>query len=254
MQVTIIGSGNVGTVMGRELVQKGHSILQVCSRQPAHAESLAAELGAVPVSDLSMIDKSADLYLLTVADDAIPAVAAQLKLDDRPVLHTAGSVSKDVLETVSSRYGVLWPMKMIRKSMMELGVVSIIVDGNSDAMIEQADRFARLFSNNVTRADDALRVKMHMIAAVTSNFTNHLYHLAAAYCELENIDFGIFYPIIEETAKQVQHAHPSQVQAGPAFRGDAKTVKKHIDLLHNHPALEKLYEMISLSITQQASV
>jgi predicted short-subunit dehydrogenase-like oxidoreductase (DUF2520 family) len=254
MQVTIIGSGNVGTVLGRELVQKGHTIRQVYSRNAMHASTLAGELNAQTVSDLSLIDTDADWYLLTIRDDAIPAVAAQLFLGDKPVLHTAGSVSKDVLKTVSTRYGVLWPLKMIRRSMMQLGAVSIVIDGNSDDMIGQTAQLALQFSGNITRADDELRVKMHMIAAVTSNFTNHLYHLAAEYCARESIDFGVFYPIIEETAKQIQHSHPSQVQAGPAFRGDMKTVETHLQLLSDYPALEKLYEMISLSIIRKTSV
>jgi predicted short-subunit dehydrogenase-like oxidoreductase (DUF2520 family) len=254
MQVTIIGSGNVGTVLARALVQKGHTIRQVYSRNAENAGILAAELGAQPVSGLSIIERDADLYLLTVTDDAIPAVAAQLRLGDKPVLHTAGSVSREVLRTVSTRYGVFWPMKMIRKSMMDLGLVSIVIDGNSDEIIGQAEHLARQLSATVTRADDAQREKMHLVAAVTSNFTNHLYHLAAEYCEREGIDFGIFYPIIEETAKQVQHAHPSQVQAGPAFRRDIKTVAKHKQLLREYPDLEKLYEMISLSILEKISV
>lgn len=254
MQVTIIGSGNVGTVLGRMLVQKGHAIRQVYSRNTVHAQTLAAELNAEPVSTLSDIDRDADLYLVTIKDDAIPLVAAQLILGDKPVLHTAGSVSREILKTVSTRYGVLWPLKMIRRSMRELGAVSIVIDGNSDEMITQTDQFARMFSNTVTRADDAQRVKMHLVAAVTSNFTNHLYHLAAEYCEREQIDFSIFYPIIEETAKQIQHSHPSQVQAGPAFRGDTETIQKHVQLLHGYPVLQKLYEMLSLSITQKTSV
>jgi predicted short-subunit dehydrogenase-like oxidoreductase (DUF2520 family) len=254
MQVTIIGSGNVGTVLGRALVQKGHTIRQVYSRNAENARILAAELGAQPVSGLSIVDSDADLYLLTVTDDAIPEVAAQLRLGDKPVLHTAGSVSREVLRTASTRYGVFWPMKMIRKYMMELGLVSIVIDGNSDEIIDEAEHLARQLSATVTRADDAQREKMHLVAAVTSNFTNHLYHLAAEYCEREGIDFGIFYPIIEETAKQVQYAHPSQVQTGPAFRRDIKTIEKHKQLLRHYPGLEKLYEMISLSILEKTSV
>jgi predicted short-subunit dehydrogenase-like oxidoreductase (DUF2520 family) len=254
MQVTIIGSGNVGTVLGRSLAQQGHSIRQVYSRNPKHAGILATELGARPVSDLSVIDTGADLYLLTITDDALPAVAAQLLLGDKPVLHTAGAVSRDVLKSVSTRYGVLWPMKMIRGSMMELGAVSIVIDGNTDEMIEKTRQFASQFSTTVSIADDNSRIKMHMIAAVVSNFTNHLYHLSAEYSEREGIDFSIFYPIIEETARQVQHSHPSQTQAGPAFRGDIKTVEKHKQLLLEYPALERLYEMISFSILEKTSV
>jgi hypothetical protein len=48
------------------------------------------------------------------------------------VIHTAGSVSKEILKTSSDKYGVLWPMKMIRKPMNTLEPVTIVVDGNTD--------------------------------------------------------------------------------------------------------------------------
>ena len=115
MQVTIIGSGNVATVLGRLLIEKGHRVAEVYSRNPAHAASLANQLQATAVSDLSLLGRRSDFYLLAVTDDALPAVASTLSLPGKLLLHTAGSVSKDVLKNVSDQYGVLWPMKMMRR-------------------------------------------------------------------------------------------------------------------------------------------
>ena len=248
MQVTIIGSGNVATVLGRLLIEKGHTIKQVYSRNTAHAADLAKQFQAEAVSTLKVLDANADLYLLAVTDDALPEVAAQLSLGDKLVVHTAGSVSKEVLNKASINYGVLWPMKMIRRSMKTLEPVTVVVDGSSDPVICAVEKIAQLFSPLITRADDTTRVKMHMLAAITSNFTNHLYHLAADYCAAENIDFTFFYPLIEETAQRIQTTHPKQVQAGPAFRGDKQTLDKHKQLLAKYPRLEKLYQALSVSI------
>ncbi len=253
MELTIVGSGNVGTVLGRSLKQKGFSIRQVYSRNPTHAAELAGELNAEAVADLSLIDDKADIYLVTVTDDAIQAVAGHLSLGDKLVVHTAGSVSKEVLHNVSSRYGVLWPMKMIRKTMHELGPVNIVIDGNTETAVQQIQQLAGQFSDNITVAGDEMRLKMHLVAAVVSNFTNHLYHLAADYCLAEQIDFRSFYPIIEETVKQVQHTHPALVQAGPAFRKNTKTLEKHSRLLQEYPSLKKLYDTLSDSIMQTSA-
>ncbi len=250
MRVTIIGSGNIATVFGRILFENGHSILQVFSRNAVHADELAKQIGARSVSDLNMINTNADLYLLTVTDDALASVADKLLLKDKLVVHTAGSVSKEILKTVSSRYGVLWPMKMIRKSMTSLIPVTIVVDGSSEAVTVQIEQLARQFSPSVTRADDSLRIKMHMLAAITSNFTNHLYHLAADYCAREKIDFSFFYPLIEETAQRIQTIHPEMVQAGPAFRSDLQTLDKHRLLLEQYPQMQKLYLEMSASIQE----
>lgn len=248
MQVTIIGSGNVATVTGRLLVQKGHTIVQVFSRHADRAKALAAMLNAEAVTDLKKINGQSDLYLLAVTDDALPAVAGQLLLPGKLVIHTAGSVSKEILSKVTDRYGVLWPMKMIRKSMPTLEPVSIVVDGSSEAVIGEIEKLAYEFSPVVTRADDEQRIKMHILAAFTANFSNHLYHLAADYCAKEQIDFRFFYSIIEETAQAIQSQHPKEVQAGPAFRGDRQTVEKHLQLLVSYPAIEKIYRAMTESI------
>jgi predicted short-subunit dehydrogenase-like oxidoreductase (DUF2520 family) len=248
MQVTLIGSGNMATVLGRQLVQNGHRVAEVWSRDPAHAGILAAELNATPVEDIASLDLNSDLFVLAVADDALPAIAGRLSLGSRLVIHTAGSVSKDVLRPVSPNYGVLWPMKMVRKSMDTLGPVTIIIDGSSPAAAGQIEKLAREFTGTVARADDALRVKLHMLAAVTANFTNHLYRLAADYCRGEGIDFSLLYPIIADTTLRVQSAHPATAQAGPASRGDLQTLEKHQALLKEYPKLASLYAAISESI------
>ncbi|MDB5211894.1 MAG: hypothetical protein JWQ30_2721 [Sediminibacterium sp.] len=248
MQVTIIGSGNVATVMGRILVKNGDTIAEVYSHDAVHATELSQLLHAKPVADIAMLDGNSNLYLLAVTDDALAEVAAQLSLKDKLVVHTAGSISKEILKNVSSNYGVLWPMKMIRKSMTTLEPVTMVVDGNTELVTKQLEQLASIFSKTVTRADDDTRSKMHMLAALTSNFTNHLYHLAADFCEAEHIDLSVFYPLIEETAQQIQTHHPKEVQAGPAFRGDRQTLEKHVQILDKYPQIRKVYEAMTASI------
>ena len=248
MVVTIIGSGNVASVLGMDLLKKGHKINQVYSRHYFNALQLATELKAEAIADLSFLNEGADIYMIAVSDDALPEITEKLALKNKLVIHTAGSISKEVLNKVSTNYGVVWPMKMIRKSMTTLGPLTMVVDGSSEPVIQQLEKFAYVFSSTVTRAEDTVRIKMHMLAAITANFTNHLYHLAADYCKAENIDFRVFYPIIEETAQRIQGKNPGTLQAGPAFRGDWPTIEKHLALLANYPETKKLYKTLSESI------
>lgn len=255
MQVSIIGAGNVATVLGRELcrvnkVDNVYKVAQVYARDAVSATQLAAELGAEAITDLGKLDGGSDLYLVAVTDAALPEVAASLKLTNQLVIHTAGSVPKTVLQNASTRYGVLWPMKMIRKDMPALGKVTMVVDGNSEEVIRQVEELAAVFADTIVRADDAMRLKMHMVAAFTSNFSNHLYHLAADFCTAEKIDFSLFYPIIEATAQNLLQQHPAQVQAGPAFRGDRETEHNHLALLEQYPQAKQLYRLLSDSIRQ----
>src|SRR5688500_17746007 len=95
MRIVIIGSGNVATVLGRRIYLAGHEIIQVVSRNGASAAKLARELNAVPCIEPVAIDKAADLYLISVSDSGLPGIAGWLRVDNKLVVHTAGSVTKD---------------------------------------------------------------------------------------------------------------------------------------------------------------
>jgi predicted dinucleotide-binding enzyme len=57
MLVTIIGSGNVATVMGKVLAEKGHVIAEVYSRDPSHATATCEAIKANAVNDLKMLEQ-----------------------------------------------------------------------------------------------------------------------------------------------------------------------------------------------------
>lgn len=251
MDVVLIGAGNVAHVLGRELVKSGHRIETIWNRSAESAKTLAEELGANCVSSLDQIPLNADLYLLAVTDTAIAGLIGLLKIEHGILVHTAGSVPIKSLSAAANQYGVIWPMKMIRSNMQELGTCTIIVDGESPNTIEILEQIVKPFAERVAIADDQLRVKMHLVAAITSNFSNHIYHLAADYCSKESIDFSLFYPIIETTAVQVQTNKPADIQAGPAFRGDQVTIEKHRLLLTDNPSLLRIYDEISKSILEK---
>ncbi len=250
MQVVLIGAGNIATVIGKILFQKGFSIRQVYSRNIDHAKELAQLLNADAINNLKFLQSNANFYIVAVPDNSLTTVLQQIHLEDEIVIHTAGSVSKNTLQVLSSRYGVLWPMKMIRKDMQTLEPVRIFIDGNSEETISEIKKLALALSSSVSVANDETRLKLHLLATITSNFSNHLYHLAAEYCEKEGIDFSLVYPIIQETAIQIQLNNPSKLQAGPAFRADTETMQKHLSLLNDNKQLLKIYEALSESIHQ----
>lgn len=247
MDVVLLGAGNVSTVVGRSMIKAGHRITAIWNRHQEPAEILASEWNARAVMHISELPQQADLYVIAVSDVAIEQVAAELQVGEGIVVHMAGMVSQQVLSNTAKRYGVMWPMKMLRSSMADLGDCTIVIDGNDEATTAQLSAWAGTLTNKVGRADDHTRMKMHLVAAIVSNFTNHMYHLAADFCEQETIDFSLFYPLIEATAAQALTIHPSKAQAGPAFRGDRNTLEKHRSLITDE-ALLKLYDSVSESI------
>lgn len=248
MQIVIVGSGNVASVLGRSCKQNGHKVLQVLSRNANHAKALADELNC-DYSDYSGdINRYAELYLVAVADTALFDLNQNFGLGNKLILHTAGSVSKDVLKNVSVNYGVLYPLQSLRKEMQYAKDIPLLIDGNTEETVTLIEDFAGTISSNVTKANDEQRLKLHVAAVVVSNFTNHLYALAEDFCKKEQVDFRLLTPLIKETAERIQHASPADVQTGPAVRDDIFTIEKHLRILANHPNLKNIYIKLTDSI------
>jgi len=250
MQIVIIGSGNVASVLGRLCKQNGHQVLQVISRNAQHAKMLAEELACDHGDYEAEINKQAEIYLVAVADTALFDLNKDFNLGNKLILHTAGSVSKDVLQNVSVNYGVLYPLQSLRKEMQYANDIPLLVDGNTEETTTLIADFAASLSCRVSKANDEQRLKLHVAAVVVSNFTNHLYALAEEFCSKEGVDFGLLAPLILETAGRVQKSSPSAVQTGPAIRNDIFTIDKHLRVLTEHPKLKYIYIKLTDSIMQ----
>ena len=248
MKITLIGSGNAATILGRLIIQSNHSIVQVISRNKLNAKELAGELGAAYTDFTEPVNDSSDLIILSISDSSIEHLFANIIQNDKLVVHTAGSVSKDVLGRYSKNFGVLYPLQSLRKEMETIPPIPFLVDGSSDEVTETIEKFAHTLSQNVTRANDEKRLKIHAAAVIVSNFTNYLYAIAEDFCNKEKIDFNILKPLILETAHRIENASPMSVQTGPAVRKDIQTMDKHLKLFNNYPKLKTTYLRLTDSI------
>jgi hypothetical protein len=78
-----------------------------------------------------------------------------------------------------------------------------------------------------------------------------MYGLAAEIMRENGLDFQLLFPLIQETAKRIENSdNPMLLQTGPAVRNDVKTIRKHLDLLKNHPDLQELYQILTQSISK----
>ncbi len=249
MDIVIIGSGNVATVLGRKFKAAGHTIVQVISRNAKRATELAYEWDTESSNYFSVANKNADVYIIAVSDDAIENVIGDLKLPGKVVAHTAASVSKDILKNVSEHYGVFYPLQSLRKEMNHLPDVPLFVEGNDEKANTLLTKLAESISpEHVVKATGGEREKIHVAAVVVNNFTNHLYALAEDYCKKEGLNFKELIPLIEETVNRLKINSPSETQTGPALRNDTETINKHLVLLEKYPRLKKVYEALTESI------
>ena len=256
MNIVLIGSGNVASVLGRLMTKAGHVITQVYSRKLENAGILADELGMHSKSEISFtnnissLDLTASLYLLSISDGSLQHIGDWLKLDQQLIVHTAGGVSKNILQNVSANYGVLYPLQSLHKEMNRIPRIPFLVDGNSANTISWLYQMAKQLSPDVEIADDEMRLKLHLGAIVVNNFTNHLFSLAEAYCIKEKISFPMLMPLISEVADRLQYDSPKHLQTGPAIRRDQQTIEKHKQILQLHPQLITVYSVLTKSIQE----
>lgn len=241
MKVVLLGSGNVATVLGRLLVKNDHEIVQVISRNINNAKILGSELNTAYTDFNGKHNLTADIFIIATSDISLTDNYKQFTTNGKLVVHTAGAVSKDVLQNISASYGVLYPLQSLRKELAEIPPIPFLIDGNIEATTTYLKEFADSFSANVQVANDEQRVKLHTAAVIVSNFTNYLYMVAEEFCVKENVDFNLLKPLITETANRIGHVSPADVQTGPAIRKDIQTLDKHLRALIKYPKLRTIY-------------
>ena len=250
MEIVLLGAGNTATVLGKAFQLAGHSVKQVYSRTISHATELASILNSQAVDQLELLEPDLDVYLICVSDSALPLIAGQLRVKDKLVAHTAGSVSIDVLREVSSNTGVFYPLQSLRKEADEVPEIPILIDGNNPGSIEKLKRFAESISSQVQQADDKKRKELHLAAVFCNNFSNYLFTLTEEYCQRHQLDFKLLFPLIRESFERLATGSPAEMQTGPARRGDHDTIDAHLQLLKDEPAAKSVYAFLSGKILE----
>lgn len=250
MKIVIIGTGNVANVFGKLLAGAGHTIIQVFGRNPFHARELAEQLNSSYCSRWDDISNQADVYLTAVSDKALYDLDRLPDLQGKTVVHTAGSVSMEVLKPLSQNYGVIYPLQSLRKEMPVMTRIPLLVNAGNEATINIVLAIAHSMSSDVTVTTDIERLEYHVAAVFINNFTNHLYAVAESFCRNEGIQFSLLFPLAAETAKRLEVVSPALAVTGPAVRNDQVTIHKHLELLDKYPLLHDLYSHLTNSIRQ----
>lgn len=249
LHIVFIGAGNVATQLALALKKSNHTIVQVYSRQLQNAQRLAQRLKCTAISDLHSIVKSADLYIISVKDDAIVEVATRLKLKSKLVVHTSGSVDMKVLQPVSKNYGVFYPLQTFSKtSRVRFKTIPVCVEANSASSLNTLILLGHSISDNVQKIDSEQRRTIHLAAVIACNFTNHMYAIAEQILNKNKMSLDILKPLIQETTNKIKTHSPAEMQTGPAIRDDKKTMEKQLQLLTGNVDYQKMYTLISKSI------
>ena len=245
-RVVLIGSGNVATSLALALNGKCH-LVQVYSRSMASAEALASRVGAQATNDLSQIVTDADIYVISVVDDAITRVLETCPARGGLWVHTSGSTSIDVFKGKRTRYGVLYPMQSFSKSCpARMHEVHIFIEGCDSCATKEVKELAMLLTNNVHEITSTEREQLHVAAVFACNFANHMFTLSSEVLDEAGIPFDAMLPLIKTTIAKLDNLPPTQSQTGPAARGDVNVIERHLQSLSGDK--HDIYRLLSQSI------
>ncbi|MBR1792193.1 MAG: DUF2520 domain-containing protein [Bacteroidales bacterium] len=245
--LTFIGAGNVATHYAKAFFQAGCRVSQVWSRNQSHADVLASQVNATPISDLKCLClDDVDVFFLAVRDDAIETIVSQLRLNDRLLLHTAGSVSMRPLSCATSRYGVLWPVQsLVASAQVDYREMPLCYEGCTAEVDSTIASLGSLISSQCYRLDEEQRRWAHLYACVVSNFGNALNAVAQTELSARGVDFSLLRPLVAATAQKAWSEDVWRQQTGAALRRDVSTMEAHRRLLSSRPELLRMYDCMT---------
>lgn len=251
MKIVVIGSGNVAESLAQAVANADAlELVQVFARNKERGERVA-ELANTKWSDTSLAE--ADLYLISISDNAIEGCAKMLHIPKNAVVaHTAGCCPIDALAPHTHR-AVFYPFQTFsvgRK--VDFGKGYIFIEGATDHALRVVETAAHALTSKVLPADSARRAVIHLSGVFACNFANAMYANAAEILAEEGLPFDIVAPVIEETATKVLASqNPALSQTGPARRGDTQTLERHRTMLAERPKTKEIYDKISEDIWER---
>src|SRR5919201_507358 len=103
LAVGIIGAGRAGTALGAALARAGHQVVAASAVSDASLRRARASFPGAVITEPGQVLRRADLAMLTVPDDALPALVSGLAatgapLEGRMLVHASGRYGLSVLE------------------------------------------------------------------------------------------------------------------------------------------------------------
>ncbi len=245
MKITLIGAGKLAWSLIPNLQQKGLEVLQLISSNPEKSELFALSYGLKNiVNNISLLEASTEVVILTVNDASIERVAALLP-DDIPILHTSGSIEIGAIKQANA--GVLYPLQIFTfDNITALDETPLFYEGKQQGLVI-AQTLAETLSTTSCYVDSTQRLKIHAGAVFACNFSNVMYKIAARLLP-EGTSFEVYKPLIENQIQKAFRFQPENTQTGPAVRHDLPTLIKHLHLLQSNPEWQTLYRLLSSEI------
>lgn len=239
MKIVLIGYGNVGWHLSRFL-KMYFDQLEIVTNNPIDTDNFTFRTD---------IPHDADIYIITRQERFVAETSKNINAENAIVVHSSGTLPANVLDN-HKHYGVLYPLQTFRKRKpLSITNINFAIESSDKYTLDTLKFICKSIHQNYVIVESEQRLALHTTGVLISNFPNFLYVLAYNLLDKYNLSYEIIKPLIRETTDRLEQYHPSEVQTGPAVRGDSEIIKKHLDFLQNlsTDAVE-IYEILSKAI------
>jgi len=261
--IAIIGTGRLGATLATALHRVGVEIAMVANRNAASAQQLAVQLGscrAVTPNEAAQ----ADLVFLTVPDDALAPVAAQLPWrHGQAAVHCSGATEVAVLQPAAdagAAIGGFHPLQIFSDPARALDLIassSVAIEGPPE-LEAQLQQLAELLGMHPIHLPPGARALYHGGASYAASFLLSMLNEAVAAWRSFGVDeaqaLQALLPLAQGTLAAAASKGLSAAVAGPVSRGDAGVIAQHLaafDALGpEHAALYREMTLRQLSLVQ----
>ncbi len=258
--IGFIGAGVLGKGLAWALAAKGYRVIAACSRSRNSAEELAVQIpGCKAVNSAQEVGEAVDLAFITTPDAAIREVAGLVAWRPRQgVVHCCGAASVELLEAATAQgaaAGAFHPFQTLggvagtKEAVTRFQEVTIAVSGQEWLEGFLWDMASRIGGRPIS-VPESDRPLYHAAAVLGCGYVTALLRAAVEVWKTmgftEQQAMQSLYPLCQATLDAVADQGTTAAATGPVVRGDAGTVKTHLEALAQRlPDLAPVYAALA---------
>lgn len=246
-RIGFVGAGRVAQTLSQAFKRSGLDVRGIWSRQPSHAQSLCERLeGVRPSVSAQAIVDACDLVFLTVSDDALASVCAQLNWTEKHcVVHCSGATEVAALNAaadVGALTGGFHPMQMFANPEVALeGLSGCTIGIEADERLQShLEVLAMRIGCVPFRLPSGARALYHASAYYVGPFLIALLQEATllwhTFGANEKEALQALVPLLRGTVSAVLDGGLAGGMGGCVARGDIGTVRAHLKALDEFSA------------------
>ncbi len=254
-RIGFVGAGRVACALGVAFSRAGWPVTAVATRDLAHADRFVGLVaGARAVHTAASITEEADLVFVTVPDDAIADVAAELRLyAGQAAVHTSGALDSGVLgpaRAAGTQTGSFHPMVAFAEQEAALAALpdaTIALEGD-DELVALLGQLARDIEAQPVLLPPTGKAAYHAAAVLAGGGVLGLLDGVAEVARGAGLDeagaLAIYLPLMRQALSNAERMGITDALTGPFVRGDVGTVRDHLAVLARlSPGALELYRV-----------